>query len=257
MTWKTRPRSEFSPLAAIRTPDPPQVVLIHGVGLRAEAWGAQLNALGGVPYAAVDLPGHGDSPLTEDIVSLQDYADAVVAALDRPVCLAGHSMGALIALDIAIRYPGRVRAVLALNTVFQRDAQAARAVQARAEALDGASPADPSNTLTRWFGDQPSAERTACEAWLRDIDPRAYQRAYRIFAHENGPDPQLLAQLSCPIFCVTGADEPNSTPAMSQRLAEIAPQGRARVIEGAAHMLPMTHADPVNHILHAMLREVS
>jgi pimeloyl-ACP methyl ester carboxylesterase len=49
---------------------------------------------------------------------------------------------------------------------------------------------------------------------------------------------------------MTGAQEPNSTPAMSRAMADLAPDGQAVIIEGAAHMLPMTHREEVNtHLL--------
>ncbi len=64
MTWTTRPRSDHATLSAITAGQGATVVFIHGVGLRAEAWGAQLDALS--PHyrvVAVDMPGHGGSAL--------------------------------------------------------------------------------------------------------------------------------------------------------------------------------------------------
>ncbi|MFD2856780.1 alpha/beta fold hydrolase [Seohaeicola zhoushanensis] len=52
-----------------------------------------------------------------------------------------------------------------------------------------------------------------------------------------------------PALFMTGEAEPNSTPAMSRAMAELAPQGQALVVPGAAHMLPMTHPDVVNAAL--------
>lgn len=250
MMWTTQPRSECGALAAIRTGPKPTVLFIHGVGLRAEAWAAQLAALSGkAECVAVDLPGHGNSPLPERAQTISDYSEAVASCLDRPMTLVGHSMGALIALDLALRNPDRVRGVVALNTIFQRTPQAAAAVQARASALDGVSPVDPETTLQRWFGDAASPERTACEAWLRSVHPKAYKLAYTVFANADGPNPDDLAQLPRPAVFATGAEEPNSTPDMSAALARIAPQGQAKVIAGAAHMMPMTHVGAVNDIL--------
>ena len=68
---------------------------------------------------------------------------------------------------------------------------------------------------------------------------------------------RTLARLSCPALFMTGAKEPNSTPEMSQAMARIAPHGRAVIVEGAAHMLPMTHAVPVNAELAVLVREAS
>jgi (E)-2-((N-methylformamido)methylene)succinate hydrolase len=250
MIWTTRPRSEFGALRAIDAGEGPTVLLIHGVGLRAEAWNAQIDALvGRFRVVAIDMPGHGQSLLSEEIQSLSGYTDAIADGLDEPAFVIGHSMGAMIALDIAVRYPHLVGGVSALNAIFQRDQSALAAVQARAKILDRATVVDPSATLARWFGDTPSLEREACGAWLTGVDPVAYRKAYRIFAHENGPKPSALAKLGCPALFLTGRDEPNSTPEMTQAMADLAPHGSAQIIENASHMMPMTHAVDVNAAL--------
>ncbi|MBO9466408.1 alpha/beta hydrolase [Tropicibacter sp. R15_0] len=257
MTWTTRPRSEFGALRAITAGQGPVVVLIHGVGLQADAWNAQIDALSDrFRIIAVDMPGHGQSPLGADDMVLQDFTDCVVAGFDGPALVVGHSMGAMIALDMAIRHPDLVQGVAALNAIFERDGAAARAVKARANSLDGAKVADPTGTLERWFGDAASAERNACDHWLRHADPKGYRSAYTVFAQENGPAAADLATLSCPALFMTGQDEPNSTPEMSEKMAALAPKGRAQIIEAAAHMMPMTHAAQVNTALAEFAQEV-
>lgn len=256
MTWTTRPRSEVADLRAICAGEGPTVLLIHGVGLRAEAWGGQLQGLmHNCRVIAIDMPGHGESPRLADKPDLTDFTDAIAAVLSSPAVVIGHSFGAMIALDMAARYPKRVRAVGAFNGIHQRDPRARQAVLERAGQLDGESVADPSATLDRWFGTVPSAERDACAAWLRDVDPAGYRDAYRVFAAQDGPSESTLKGLSCPALFVTGRNEPNSTPAMSQRMADCAPLGRAVIIENAAHMLPMTHAAVVTPILRQFVQE--
>lgn len=233
------------------------MILLHGVGLRAEAWNAQTDALARTyRVLAIDLPGHGDGARLTRAATLADYSDAVAVGWSEPALVIGHSMGAMIALDLAIRYPARVRGVGALNAVFERSAEAAMAVQTRADSLDGRSVADPDPTLHRWFGATASPERTACDTWLRTVDPAAYRAAYRVFARENGPTRAALAGLRCPALFLTGSAEPNSTPEMSRALAAATPKGRAHIIDGAAHMMPMTHAFAVNSHLHEFAAEV-
>ncbi len=115
--------------------------------------------------------------------------------------------------------------------------------------LDGITTPDPSVPLDRWFGPTASSQRTACEAWLRACDPAGYKTAYQVFAHEDGPKNAMLAALRCRALFMTGADEPNSTPQMSCDMAALTPNGQAVVIDGAAHMMPMTHASQVNAAL--------
>ena len=256
MTWTSRPRSPFGALAAVRAGRGSPLVLLHGVGLRAEAWNAQIDALAEhVAVIAPDMPGHGQSAPLEVPPSLAAYSDRVAEALDEAAFVVGHSMGAMIALDLAIRYPERVRALAALNAIYRRTPQAAQAVRQRAASLDDESPADPSAQLARWFGEALSPEAEACRDWLLEVSPAGYRTAYGVFATEDGPSDADLAALPCPALFMTGAAEPNSTPAMSEAMASAAPQGRALIVEGAAHMMPMTHPAAVNAALLALFSE--
>lgn len=257
MIWTTRPRSERAGLAAIEAGAGAQIVLLHGVGLRSEAWNRQIDALAeAYQVTAFDMPGHGESAVRSEMNRVSDFADAVLAAIDGPALVVGHSMGAMIALDLAVRVPEQVRGVVALNAVFERSPEAARAVQARAADLDGVSVADPTVALDRWFGPDDSPERLACEDWLCSVTPAGYKAAYTAFAHNPGPRRADLARLSCPALFMTGGLEPNSTPPMSEAMAALAPKGRAIIVPDAAHMMPMTHPEVVNAALLDFAAEV-
>lgn len=257
MIWTTRQRSETAGLAAINRGAGPRVLLLHGVGLRSEAWNPQIDALAqGCHVTALDMPGHGESPLPLRPMTLRDYSDAILAVLDGPAMIVGHSMGAMIALDLAIRFPDRVRGVAALNAIFERSPKAANAVQTRAASLDGKTVSDPSGTLDRWFGAVSSPERAACCDWLTRVDPAGYKMAYTAFAQGDGPDRGALARLRCPALFMTGAQEPNSTPEMTEKMASLAPQSKAIIVPDAAHMMPMTHAEKVNAALLDLATEV-
>ncbi|MFA8384648.1 MAG: alpha/beta fold hydrolase [Pelagibaca sp.] len=257
MTWTTRRRSERSGLAAIEAGSGARIVLLHGVGLRAEAWNRQIDVLAGSYHVtAFDMPGHGESAVRPEMTSVSDYADAVLGDLTEPALVVGHSMGAMIALDLASRAPELVRGVVALNAVFERSQEAARAVQRRAADLDGKSLADPSVALERWFGTGQSEERDTCRDWLCAVTPAGYKAAYTAFAHDPGPRRDALAALACPALFMTGALEPNSTPAMSHAMAALAPDGRSIIVDNAAHMMPMTHAEAVNAALLEFAEEV-
>lgn len=230
----------------------PALVLIHGVGLRSEAWLATLPALcARFRVYAVDMPGHGSSPMNE-AAGLDAFVDpfaTFVDALDGRVLLAGHSMGALIAMELAARLPHKFEALAALNAVYRRSPAAAQAVRQRAEALVRGAETDPQETLARWFGSAPhgaiKACADACRCWLEATPIEGYSAAYSIFAHSDGPSRATRARLACPALFLTGAEDPNSTPAMAQALAEAVAQGSSCVLPGAAHMLPMTHGDEV------------
>ena len=258
MTWITQPRSSVSGLATVTRGTGPILLLLHGVGLRAEAWGAQFDLPARI--VAPDMPGHGESPWNHNKMALEDYvlvALDVLKGLEAPAIVVGHSMGAMLALELANRAPEWVKAVVALNTIFERSLPAQESVQGRAAELDGKSIPDQTPTLERWFGIDASAEREACATWLIDVNPAAYKYAYTAFATSQLPDRVGLSRLSCPALFMTGSEEPNSTPAMSETMASLAPKGRSIIVDGAAHMMPMTHPSEVNAAILSLITEVS
>lgn len=203
---------------------------------------------------AVDLPGHGKSPNLADEAgsSLVDYSRAIAQLLPANgsrALVMGHSLGALIALDLAKHYPQRILATIALNAVFRRTAVASAAVKARARELINNDAPDPTRTLIRWFGQNPQGDiahmADQCRRWLTEVDRNGYRRAYTIFAGQDGPADADLRNLACSALFITGSQEPNSTPEMSQAMAQLAPRGRAVIVDGAKHMMPMTHAAEV------------
>jgi abhydrolase domain-containing protein 6 len=78
-------------------------------------------ALGGKRAIVVEMPGHGLSsrPLRESAYDLRAMSDAVIAAMDgldlQRYSIVGHSMGTAVALDLARRFPARVRRMALLS----------------------------------------------------------------------------------------------------------------------------------------------
>jgi len=91
----------------------PTIVFVHGAANDHGVWALQSRyfAHHGHNVLAVDLPGHGRSG-GEALPSVAAIADWLVAFLDamrvERAILVGHSMGALAALDMAGKHPGRV-----------------------------------------------------------------------------------------------------------------------------------------------------
>ena len=241
----------------------PAVVLIHGVGLQKAIWGPQMEALAaGHDVIAMDMPGHGGSSRPPEQPRLSDYSDALLALLDGlgidRAHVVGHSMGALVALEFALAHPDRTAGVVAVNAVFCRTAAQRAAIAARVDEIEGGRRVpDWTGTLARWFGAPVPAHLAAAadhtRTLLGGVDPVGYARTYRLFAEADAEHGARLARLAVPALFVTGAEDLNSTPAMSEAMARIAPKGRLVVMPAVRHMLPLTHVEAFNAELKTFL----
>lgn len=231
------------------------VVLIHGVGLRLEAWEPQFEHLSRTHcVVAVDMPGHGESAPLAPGAELPAFVDWLGAVLDdlglERVNVAGHSMGALIAGGAAASFGGRIARVALVNGVHRRSPEASAAVIARAAEI-AAGRIDLDGPLRRWFGEE-GGESEPCRltrGWLSAVDPEGYATAYSAFARGDAVYADAWPRVRCPALFLTGGNDPNSTPDMARTMARAAPDGRAVVIEGHQHMVNLTAPDRVNAIL--------
>src|SRR5260221_8824732 len=86
------------------------IVFVHGAGLDHSWWGLQSRYFGyhGYNVLAVDLPAHGRSagPALATVEAMADWVFALLKSRNiEKAILVGHSMGSLIALEFAARYP--------------------------------------------------------------------------------------------------------------------------------------------------------
>ncbi|WP_352605503.1 alpha/beta fold hydrolase [Mesorhizobium sp. M0488] len=229
------------------------VLLIHGVGMNATIWEPQIERMANRwDVIAIDMLGHGQSPLPRENPDLADYAGQALGLLDQlgidAAFVIGHSMGALVAQELALCAPERVRRIVSLNAVFRRPPHLAEAVRERAAALNGkGDPSGTATTIERWFGNpvpanlSTAAEKTA--GALNNADPEGYARTYRLFARADGDHADRLGTLAVPALFMTGSEDRNSSPVMSAAMARLAPQGRCVVLDGQKHMMAVTAPD--------------
>lgn len=231
----------------------PPILLLHGVGLCAEVWEPQIAALAQTHRViAADLPGHGKSDALATLPALPDYvtwAARLIASVGLgPVAVAGHSMGALITLGLAVEHPNLVTRAALLCPVFRRSPEARAAVLARAEEIAvGRGGID--GPLSRWFGDEQSRLRTRVAGWLRSVPQAGYAAAYRAFAEGDAVYADRIAEISRPLLVLTADGDANSNTKMVRQMAAMARRGQAVVIEGHRHMVPLTAPEAVNAAL--------
>jgi len=99
------------------------VVFVHGAGLDHSWWGLQSRYFGyhGFNVLAVDMPAHGRSE-GPALASIGDMAGWMKKALEtkqiKSAALVGHSMGSLVALEFAARYPQSAERIALIGTAY-------------------------------------------------------------------------------------------------------------------------------------------
>lgn len=242
-----------------RTGSGDTLVLLHGVGMNKNVWAPEVNQLSETFDVLVyDMWGHGESDLPEGELTLLDYTNQLAELLSElniaNAYIAGHSMGGLIAIDFALGHPDACLGMCALNAVFERTPAQSEAVKKRAADLAaGGITMNLADTLQRWFGESgrheyPEAEKLAKELLL-EVNPLGYAKAYSVFANSDKVHSDRLAGLSVPAMFFTADGDPNSTPEMSQAMANLAPQGICKILAGHRHMMTLTAPEQVSESL--------
>lgn len=113
------------------------VILIHGHPFNRTMWAPQTAALTAAGYRVItpDLRGYGESPVVPGRALLADLADDLAALLAglgiEQVVVGGVSMGGQIAMEVRLRHPGLVRALVLSDTSPFRRPRTARSSAGR------------------------------------------------------------------------------------------------------------------------------
>ena len=244
---------------------PSPLIFIHGVGMRGDVWSPQVEYFSN-DYQVItyDFLGHGESPLPPEEPVLDDYVEQLnnlLKYLDLSlISLVGHSMGALISVAFALKYPEKVKVLVPINIAFNRSEEAQKGVLNRAnQILQSNKILNIEQTLERWFKNKTSADDLKkidkVRNWVGTASPQGYGRAYRLFALSDKVFLNKLSRLRPPVLYLTGDEDPNSTPAMSQQMAQETPNGSSNSLTGEAHMMSYISADKVNPIIEQFVME--
>ncbi|MCZ4693258.1 alpha/beta hydrolase [Ancylomarina euxinus] len=112
------------------------IVILHGYLESIETFDAIACDLSkSARIICIDLPGHGESDLKQDHVSVEDMADAVYAVIQHlnthPIHLIGHSMGGYVALAFADKYAHNLASFTFMHSSANADTEDKRANRAR------------------------------------------------------------------------------------------------------------------------------
>ena len=207
--------------------------------------------------AAIDLPGQGKSGMPD---MGRDYhtqcVEACIAEIEStgaPQDLVGHSFGATVVLALAVKRPELVRSLALFEPVYfglLNDAghtgfQANQAQEAPFEVaiargdMMGAAEA----FLTRWGlpGEweampQQAREVMASRMWVIPAQSPGIIEDGTIRVRLDA-----VAQVKCPTLVMHGSKSPAIMAAITDVVSGAIPGGKGDVLEGAGHMLPITH----------------
>ena len=91
-------------------------VFVHGWAMNSAVWDECIKQLPDwINVVVVDLPGHGSMAKVKSTV-LEDYVQALIPLVHRPVLWVGWSLGGLAVLRLAELYPQRVAAAMLVAT---------------------------------------------------------------------------------------------------------------------------------------------
>ena len=231
-------------------PDRPALAL-HCMMGSAGYWGAIAAGLADlVQISAPDLPGHGQAPDWPG--EPPDYHTAATRAvaplIRRPLDLIGHSLGATIALRIAVAAPEAVRSLTLIEPVLFAAAPdpASTELMGRMQALIAEGRPDEAARLflAGWGGIDWDRQDARMRARLARQVVMVVSGNGALMEDSAGIlRPGGLEAIDAPVMLMMGEASPPVIPAIAEALAARLPDVARATLPGAGHMLPITHPD--------------
>ena len=245
---------------------PESVIALHCSGAGSSQWQRLADLLGdGYELRAPEHygcesagPWTGEHPFT-----LADEAARTLALIDgtdRKVHLVGHSYGGGVALHVALARPGRIASLSlyepsAFHLLRQIGGGAAAFAEIRSVAYaiaTGVVVGDYRRAaitfVEYWSGHGAwNALRPAVQAALIAWMPKAPLDFNALFGEPEMP--AAYARVDCPVLVMRGERAPAPTQIIAETLPSLMRDAQRRVVAGAGHMGPLTHADQVNALI--------
>jgi pimeloyl-ACP methyl ester carboxylesterase len=243
------------------------IVLLHCSGSSGAQWRTLAPLLGAryrvmtpdlIGYgAAAPWSGRGGFSLAQEAAAVR----SLLGRLDEPAHLVGHSYGGAVALHIARTRPERVRSLTlvepsAFHLLRNGDATDLAALREIMSVAADASAAlaigDYSGGLGRfvdyWSGPGSWAEmapekRAAFAPQLAKV----VLDFHALFSEPAGIED--VCDIALPTLLVQGGCTTLPSRCVCARLRMALPEATFRVVQGAGHMLPVTHRDQVNALI--------
>ncbi len=227
------------------------IVLVHGWSMHSGIWhDFAMQLAQHYQVTCIDLPGHGHSDNLDNF-TLEHVADALVAAVaDEQSCWLGWSLGAIVVLDIAHRYPERVNSLILVagNPQYagteQWPGMKVNLLEAFAEQLTLDAPA----TLLRFLSlqvaqlpDYKTLVRTLKVAIMARAMPNLDTLRGGLTILKQADLRPALAEVKKPILVILGTRDTLVPVTVGESIKALAPSIQLVVIDKAGHVPFLSH----------------
>jgi 3-oxoadipate enol-lactonase len=239
----------------------PLVVLLHELGGSSKTWSSIQDDLAAQAFCAVapDLRGAGQSEVPAEAYSLTNLGLDVLALIDTfgasSAFVIGLAAGGLVALQVAVTAPDRVRGLVLLDTPLRVSKESAAYIRRRAEKVrvEGMH-AVVDVSMSRSFPPQIQVDRRVTDAYRARFlmnSPLGYALASLAIADADFNT--TVRTLNIPALVLVGEHDQIFTPAQVRELADALPQATFHVIPGAGHFPLLQKPDLVREHLATFL----
>lgn len=236
------------------------ITLLHGWGFNSAIWEETVRTLANHAYVtSVDLPGHGQSPMPTNDYTLETLANLIAETLPDQGNVVGWSLGGLIAMQIALHHPEKIRRLILVGSVarFVRDddwryAISSELLQNFSESLSN----DLQQTLQHFLAlqiqdsDDNHAILHKLRAQINSNDApqtAALQGGLQIL---QGVDLRTqLPQLQQPTLMIFGKRDALTRPQAARQMLALLPNAQLEIIDGAGHAPFLSHHQRFTHLV--------
>jgi pimeloyl-ACP methyl ester carboxylesterase len=217
------------------------VVFVHGLAVSHRYMVPTARRLAAHhPVYLPDLPGFGLSPEPGWNLSLAEHADHLAGWLDAvalgQVALVANSFGCQVAVDLAVRHPGRVRSMVLVGPTTDRGARTAV------------------RQLARWLRDVRHEDLRQARILARDVWDAGVGRVAATF--RGSLEDQIeakLPQVAAPTLVVRGSLDPVVPQGWAETVTRLLPSAELVVVPGAPHNVNYGAADRLSLIVRSFL----
>ena len=234
-------------------PDGEPVVLLTGAGGNAAAWFPHVAALAGNgPVYGIDMPGDANPSVARARMTppadCAAWLDALLGKLsDRPAHLVGFSYGGWVAMNQAIRAPGRVASITLLDPAGLTRLDARFWWWLSVSGLASLTPMPLRRRLARWLDSPAMLEPELMTLMWAAI--RGYHAEPKFPAILT--DDELRA-IEVPALLVAGARSALLTPAEARARGRLMPHAEVAIVPGSPG--GFNRADELNDRIAAFIR---